>query len=372
MMKGKKRQANFEVLRVLAMVMVIILHYQIKGGIAVSLVENRSFINLLSWMIQTCCIVAVNVYVLISGYFFVETKWSMKKLLHLAAQVWFYSVMVAFLCLVLGVGDVKSWSLYDWGTVVFPLQMEHYWFATAYLIMYLFSPVIKIAIKQLSKKELQAVIILLLVVFSVTKSLIPIQIPTDKYGYDYGWFLCLYLIAGYLRMYGIDWINRIRKGLIIYLFFVIIIFGYSVFLGFLTHKGFPLAYAMDMNHSYNHIFVLLASVGIFYGFKYLKLEKNTMVKVCCKISPYTFGVYLLHEHLAIRSLWPLWFGVDSVRGRITFLPHMLLTVVVVFVIGIMIDYVRSCLFQTIEEVVNKIVCRVKRKKEQNFFLEERK
>ena len=33
---GSKRQANFELLRIVAMLMIISLHYLVKGGIAVS------------------------------------------------------------------------------------------------------------------------------------------------------------------------------------------------------------------------------------------------------------------------------------------------------------------------------------------------
>lgn len=353
-MEGKTRQANFEILRILAMLMVISLHYIIKGNITISLMEDRSFPNLLAWFLQSCCIVAVNVYVFITGYFLIEAKWSLKKLISLVIQVWCYSVSVPVLCFLMNVGEVRSWNLYHWATVLFPFQMEHYWFATAYLIMYLFSPVLKAAIRNLGKRELEAVIFTLLLFFSVGKSLIPIQIPTDRYGYDFGWFLCLSLIAGYLRIYGIPWFNRIRKGFLWYLLFTLLIFGYSLFLGYLSDQGFPLSYAMDMNYSYNHILVLLSSLGLFYGFKYVHFARTGICKFCCKIAPYTFGVYLLHENLAIRMFWPSWLGVERVRGTLLFLPHMVFSVAVIFFAGIIAEYIRSCLFQLLESSLKSL------------------
>lgn len=352
-MRAKERQANFEILRILSMVMVISLHYLIKGKITIPLSQDISLVNLTAWLLQSFCIVAVNVYVLISGYFLPEAKWGLKKLIYLVAQVWFYSVGVALLCLLLHVGEVRSWDLYDWMAVLFPFQMEHYWFATAYLVMYLFTPVIKAALKYLKKNELEKLIFLLLLFFSVGKSIIPIKVPTDQYGYDFGWFLCLCLIAGYIKIYGIDWFNRIRKGLFLYFIFSAGIFAYSVFLGILCQKGLPLSYALDMNYSYNHILVLTASLGIFYGFKYMKPKKTAWITLLCKAAPYTFGVYLLHENLAVRNLWPLWFGVDKVRGTMLFPLHMGITVILVFAAGIVIDYGRSCIFNRAEALFCK-------------------
>ena len=44
-MKEKARQANIELLRIIAMIMVVLLHYLVKGEAAVSLADNFSFAN---------------------------------------------------------------------------------------------------------------------------------------------------------------------------------------------------------------------------------------------------------------------------------------------------------------------------------------
>ena len=345
---GKKtRQANFEILRILAMLMVVTMHYLIKGQVAVSQSVDQSGVNLLAWFLQSACIVAVNVYVLISGYFLPDSVWSMKKLLQLVCQVWFYSLVIPLLCYCLSVGEVKAWDFYDWLAVIFPFQMEHYWFATAYIILYLISPIIKMAVEHLKEQELRRIILLLLLFFSIGKSVIPVKIPTDKYGYDFGWFVCLYLIACYLRLYGIPWFNRIRKGLLVYGIGTLLIFCYSALLGFLSRKGLPLSYAMDMTFSYNHILVLISSIGLFYGFRYMRFPQRGFGLLCSKIAPYTFGVYLLHENMAVRNLWQSWFGIEKVKDSYLFLPHMILTVLLVFTAGIAADYIRYSIFRII-------------------------
>lgn len=330
------------------------MHYLVKGEVAVSMAEDGSAVNLSAWFLESACIVAVNVYVLISGYFLVEAQWKISRFIKLLLQIWCYSIGVPMLCLVLGVGNVAQWSIYDWAIAVFPLQMEHYWFATAYMILYLLTPVLAAAVKKMEEKQLRITIILLLLFFSVAKSVIPILIPTDRYGYDFGWFICLFLIASYIRLYGISFLDNRRKAWVVYGIFVFVIWGYSSGLGWLVRtKGLPLSYACDMVHCYNHILVLAASVALFCGVIYLRIPRGAFSKIVCAVAPYTFGVYLLHENIAIRLLWQEWFGIEKVRGSFRYFPHMIVTVLLVFVAGVLVDYIRHICFQKIEECVRK-------------------
>lgn len=344
----KERQANFELLRILAMFMVVALHYMLKGGIAIPMSKNGSAMNLLAWLLEAFCIVAVNVYVLISGYFLVEANWSLKKLVKLVLQILFYALLVPIVCLVMGVGDVSSWSIYQWVSVILPLQMEHYWFATAYVLLYIGMPLFAAGVKALSQKQLETLICLYLVFYSFWKSLSPILLATDHYGYDFGWFLCLFLVAAYIRLYGISWLNTKNKALICYVLSVIGVFAISALAGFVCRKTGKLEYFMDMPYCYNHILTLLGAIGLFVTFTYIKLPAGKLSSLVCKIAPYTFGVYLLHENIAIKLIWPTWFGVEQVAGSLWFVPHMLITVVVVFAVGILVDVVRSWLFQLVK------------------------
>ena len=66
----KKRQLNYELLRIIAMLMIVSLHYLSKGEILGDHARNDMTVTgYVAWLIEAFCIVAVNVYVLISGYF---------------------------------------------------------------------------------------------------------------------------------------------------------------------------------------------------------------------------------------------------------------------------------------------------------------
>lgn len=339
-MEAKSRQANYEALRILAMCMIISMHYLQKGGILLPLSENRETVNLVAWLVEAFCIGAANAYVLLSGYFLTMASWKWQRLVSLAAQVVFYSLGISLLCAAFGIGDVREWNLYDWVTVVLPLQSEHYWFATAYLALYLLVPVLQAGVNRLTRKQLQLLLVCLLLFFSLEKTLSPVALAYDRYGYDLGWFICLFLAAAWLRLYGEDFLKG-KKAWAVYALAAVSIWVLSLVLGTLTQKGFPLSYMGDMLYSYNHLLVLLLSVALVRAFGGLKMRSGRAARLITAISPYCFGVYLLHEHIALRHLWPQWLGVEKVRGSMAFLPHMCICVLLIFAAGAAADYLRS-------------------------------
>ena len=105
---GKKRQLNYELLRILAMLMIVCLHYLSKGGLLGDPSRaDMTATGYTAWLVEALCLVAVNVYVLISGYFGVDslgsqtvgkrlTFWEvMRKPLKIWKQVFFYQCSLA-------------------------------------------------------------------------------------------------------------------------------------------------------------------------------------------------------------------------------------------------------------------------------------
>ena len=80
-MQKKERMANLEVLRCVAMMMVVVLHYLGKGGLLPDLTAPLSVQDMAAWLLEAFCIVAVNVYMMISGYFLCESSFKLSRLL---------------------------------------------------------------------------------------------------------------------------------------------------------------------------------------------------------------------------------------------------------------------------------------------------
>lgn len=340
----RKRQANFELLRIVAMLMIIVLHYLNKGETLTDYTTDRTVINYAAHLTEAFCIVAVNCYVLLAGYFLVESAWRPGRIVSLAGQILFYSVLIPVVLICAGVVPAAELSVYDWLNYVLPVETEHYWFATSYVIMYLFAPFLAAGIRKMEKRTLQIIILCLLLYYSVWKSVVPATLATDCYGYDYGWFLCLFLIAAYIRVYGLPVLERKRNAALLYGGMCLGIFLLAAVTDILADRVPALFYYRDMPTTYNHILCLLGAVGLFMVFKKIEIPEGRMAAVIRWAAPYTFGVYLLHEHLLVRYEWMRWLRVDMVWESWLFVPHMIGCTVLVYVAGTAVDFVREKIF----------------------------
>ena len=126
------------------------------------------------------------------------------------------------------------------------------------------------------------------------------------------------------------------------------IFVLTVASGILAEVLPPFAYYMDMPDTYNHILCLLSSIGLFMLFKDMKSWEGKAAEVIRDLAPYTFGVYLLHEHILVRYRWMHWLGVDAVWGNWKFIPHMIGCVAIVYAAGTVVDWVRAWIFRGVK------------------------
>ena len=90
--------------------------------------------------------------------------------------------------------------------------------------------------------------------------------------------------------------------------------------------------------------IVITGLGLFMFFLRVKIKDGWFSKLVCKIAPYTLGVYLLHEHVYIRYLWPKWLGCEKVHGAVSLIISALTAVIVVFCVGIFVDFIRSLLY----------------------------
>lgn len=345
----KKRVVSMELLRIIAMMMVVMLHYLGKGKLLEPLTGEVSVNGYTAWILESFSIVAVNAYMLISGYFLVNSRFRISRVIELICQVLFYTIMVEMVLIACGFVEKDVLTLNRLLELVFPLQMEHYWFITAYIIMYLFSPILSTAVQHMEQKQLRNTILLLLLFFSLSKSVLPVQLMMDRKGYDCIWFICVFLVAAYIRLYGLPFFQKGKyRGWICYVAGILGIMAVTLVVRFIYLKTGSLDHFIGSAFHYNHIFNLLAAIGLFYAF--LRMEISTeglMAKMVYRIAPYTLGVYLLHEQIDMRNLWPGWLGASGEGNVFLFVGRALLAVLVVFCVGVLIDMIRKACFQLV-------------------------
>lgn len=76
-----ERNANIELLRILSMTMVLVLHCLSWSG-ALEYLEGINY--WVYWWLEALCIVAVDVFVLISGYFMIKSRFKLRNVFKIA------------------------------------------------------------------------------------------------------------------------------------------------------------------------------------------------------------------------------------------------------------------------------------------------
>lgn len=351
----KKREAKFELLRIVAMLMIITLHYLDKGGILPKPGAEFSAAGYLAWLLEAFCVPAVNVYVLISAYFLAGSDYRPMKAAKLWIQVFFYSAGLAVLALLTGVSSWAEMDKYRLLTYLLPVVEEHYWFVTAYLLMYLLAPLMNETLRGLPKRTLEQGIGLLLLFLCLSSSILPVKLPVDRMGYDALWFLCLYLIGAYLRYHtaiGEGMPGVCIRGFAGYGLCSLLIAGSFAALHIFYEKTGSLEGFINRQYQYNSILCLAASVFLFTAFAGMRqrtgpgrwLSREKGAGLVCRIASASFGVYLIHEHLTLRYLWPRWLATGHFAENPLFLLHWLPSVLAVYGVCMLIDFIRQALF----------------------------
>lgn len=338
--KTGERKKNLEELRCLAMMMVTALHFLGKGELLgdVSAVRMDA-VGIAAWVPEVLCIVAVNLYMLISGYLLCESSFKLSRLLKLYLQIWMYSVGVGLAAGFLGMTTAQMDTHY-FLSLLFPVSMGHYWFMTAYVFLYLLLPLVGMAVKRMSKAQLRLAVILLLLVFCVLKSVLPFRLEEDGMGYDCLWYLCVFLTAAYIRRFGVGFLEKRWRCMLLYAGgCAAVLAELFVFRAVYLRTG-SLGLILKISLEYNHIFVFLASVGLFGWFLHGKGE-NIFGRAAALAGPYVLGVYLFHENIALRYEWQRWFGAEGIQTVPELLLKLLAAVVCIFITGVIIEKARS-------------------------------
>lgn len=340
----KKRLNNIELLRIISMLMILILHLLRFGGL-LDTYQDFSIRSLLVWGLESFCFVAVNCYVLISGYFLVDSKFKFRKIFTLWLEVLFYSLIIYLGLLFM---HKTKFSIKTLLTSIFPILLKNYWFITVYIILYALSPFLNKLVHSLSKQQYMYLIAIILIFFSLWATIISPS-ETLNYGgsYSISWFICLYLIAGFLKKFYKD--NSIKSIILLCVYFMLSIIN---MLAYFFIKKFNITFfSPDFLYNYHSITVVLAAISLFLFFKNLKIKNNIINKIIVFFAPTTFGIYLIHENPNIRLL--LWnkFSFITHENLIEMIFFIIIIPIILFILFSLFDKVRNIIFGLFSKLI---------------------
>lgn len=332
----KKRMANFELLRILCMYMIVVGHCLFHGRVTAKL-SYGSTNYLASYLIQAFSIVHVNCFVMLAGYFSIDKNFQLQRLLKIWKQIFFYSIviLIGYVCFAKGFTEITKKDVLQ---AIFPISARNYWFASVYMAMMLLMPFLGILATRLSKQQYQYLLICLAIFFSINHMIFRVDSYGSYSGRELPWFLFLALLAGYIKLHTKEKKIYALYGFLGYVIFSLLALA-SVYLAVETHQE-DTGYFLN----YNSPLALFATISLFICVKNLPWKETFLDKWILTIAKAAFGVYLIHDHYLLR--YPVWdfFRASKVAKTSFAVPYAVLIAICVYFVCTCLELLRQQLF----------------------------
>jgi surface polysaccharide O-acyltransferase-like enzyme len=284
--------------------------------------------------------VAVNCFVLISGWFSIKLNW--RKLLHLNTMVTFWAVALGILALVLGVHTFIPKIDF---LMLFPVITYKYWFITVYFALCILSPALNILVEHLDKDSFKQLLLSMFGVFVVLSTVaytLNFDTITRDHGYGIVNFVFMYLMGRYLRLHYVANHNK-----------YVYLLGYFgvAFLCYLTQlinvKVLGLSYKDFC--CYDLIFMSVGAMCLFLFFSKL----NFTNKIINWLATFCLATYVIHLHpWMFRPLYKNFLGGGAITGP-EFVLFMIIMPFVTFAACIILESTRRFVFKSVTLLFNR-------------------
>ena len=341
----KQRSAGIDLLKIFCMMGVIILHYNNTSiGKAFSYAPIFSTKSYVLYFLKAVFISAVDIFVLISGYFMCNsTKVDAKKPIRLLIQVIVFRELI-YIVKTLTLGGVLR------GSTLVKFLLPQSWFAVLYVALYLLAPFINRMLTSLSDKSCKLFIGIAFVVLSVwpwcvdtLQSLTEINFDglgsVGMYGSQSG-----YTIVNFVLMYCIGaCLRRFDHKQSIWLDIVGVLVSW-LFIFISSYHCTALQINNQWTYSYGSPIVIANAVFLFRLFKRIPIKSNPVIS---SMATATFSVYLLNSTIIADFLDTKKY-VQS-NGWVM-LGHIAFTCVLIF----LISYAAQLLYDLITKPIYKL------------------
>ena len=326
-----KRDSNLEILRIIMMILIVAHHFALHGGFSYPDTEislNRLWIQLMTIGGK----LGADVFVLISGYFLINSE---RRKTVRTVRLWFRMLTYSLIpfCLLAAFGQAKFTTERLLHSLL-PLSYDCWWFASAYLVLYIFIPFINRFLRAMDRKEYRRFLLVLLTVWCVIPTFLHVEMQRN----NLLWFFCLYAMIGYYRLHHR---TAKRKGsACILLAALILALTYATVIALDLigrHSAYAAKHALFF-YDYYSIPIVAASLLLVIGFSRIRVKQSRLINT---VSAATFGVYLIHDNPYVRKwLWGTVFRNASHADSGTLIPYSAGAVLAVFAVCTAIELVR--------------------------------
>ncbi|MBQ0114709.1 MAG: acyltransferase [Bacteroidales bacterium] len=337
----KVRESNMELLRIIAMILVMVVHANFRAlpvptaaGIALDPVSK-----FLMFFTEAVSVIAVNLFVLLSGWFGIRPRG--RRLGELLFQVLFFGLFAIGVCAVLEPALLRDRVL----SRLFMLGDGDYWFIKAYVGLYILAPVLNAFVEKATKQQFKV----LLIAFFTFQCIYGWLFEATRWivsGYSLTSFIGLYLLARYIRLYPCRlWQLNKWADAAIYAAYVVVLTVVMFIIKKNGGRGGVL---------YFYTCPLLIVGAVHFMLFFTKLPSFSS-KVINWIAISAFSIYLTQSSSFIACFYDKailgWFNTEP-RG--TFILYTAGLIIAVFVASILVDKVRIVLWNLFMYPIDKI------------------
>lgn len=338
---SQKRQTNIELLRIVAMFLVMVVHADFWANGAPTQEEclTRAVPSITRFFIEAASIVCVDVFVLISGWFGIRPN--VRKMSSFLFQCFF------FLGGLYVVSLIGGWETLKFSGIMgcFGL-LEWNWFIKAYIGLCIFAPFLNRFIDSSDEKQLRVVIFW----FYLFQMLYGWLFPAAKFieqGYSVFSFVGLYLLAQYIRRYLLKQIDATGECVFILIYVLVVVL--NTIWGYISiAKGLPFYHCV---FNYTSPLVIIASISLMLTFYKMKFQSRFVNWLAAS----SFAVFLFHGAPALNMVFfkNSCIGIYNHYDGIMCLLYMFLFLIAVFVAAVLLDQLRIAAWCKLSGIVFK-------------------
>ena len=337
--KKKQRDSNMELLRIIAMLLVMILHTNLISFDGLNVIDTVSqpTFSFLRIGVQTTSFICVNVFILLSGWYGIRARCS-------RLGEFYFQVLFFLLLSYAGHLLLNNEVFFSWNMLLHLFLLNGYWFVTAYLLLYILSPVLNAFIESASKRQL-TVVLVLFYIFQTVYGWLEDGILWFDSGSSAISFIGLYLFGRYMRIYQPNWCKASCRMDIMIFVVLILLQSVMVFISFRWGIGI-ITKKVFMNLS---PLMIVSSMFLLLAFSKIQLQKywiNWIASSC-------FAAYLLHAapynfEMYLPTLYDWYFS----HSTISFIVYYVCYILTIFMFAVFIDKLRMVIWKRILHYYN--------------------
>jgi surface polysaccharide O-acyltransferase-like enzyme len=321
----KNRDSNFELLRLVCMLYILLMHFLGHGLNIVGNDGGGGGYSIIAVTLKSFFIVAVNCFVLISGYFQIKPKFS--NFIHLYLMCVFYQLIPTVFS---GINN----NYFNIKKIVFsflPFWRSYLWFIPCYFHLCFLSPIINKLITGCNKKEYLSFLVLCFILNVIYNFFN----PSSNRGFDIINFIFLYLIGRFIQLYVKNETSA-KIRMLFLLTYTMCSLLLAILVIYIFNSDIDSKWANILGFSYNSPLVIISAIAFFCFFRTIRLQS----KVVNWLAASVLAIYLIHENPVISAYLYQYVRNIDISNDYLLGIYLFLLSVFIMVICIFIDKIR--------------------------------